>query len=128
MKHEELVTLVKEFLNAWNSQDVDKVVACYTEDLVYRDPNTRGQVQGREAMRRYLIKLFAAWKMHWELREAHGFHDENGAAVTWHATFRKPGGGKIVECDGMDLILFDGEQAKRNEVYFDRTILAPLLG
>jgi len=81
MKHQEMVRLAKEFLNAWNSQD-----------------------------------------------EAHGFKDENGGAVTWHATFQKPSGGKIVECDGMDLILLDGEQAKHNEVYFDRTILAPLLG
>ena len=128
MKHQELVSLAKEFLNAWNSQDVDKVVACYTEDLVYRDPNTRGQVRGRDAMRRYLTKLFAGWKMHWELREAHAFKDENGGAFTWHATFQKPSGGKIVECDGMDLVLLDGGQAKRNEVYFDRTILAPLLG
>jgi len=128
MKHQELVHLAKEFLNAWNSQDVQKVVACYTEDLVYRDPNTRGQVKGREAMRRYLTKLFAGWKMHWELREAHGFQDENGGAITWHATFQRPSGGKIVECDGMDLILLDGEQAKHNEVYFDRTILVPLLG
>jgi ketosteroid isomerase-like protein len=128
MKHQELVSLAKEFLNAWNSQDVEKVVACYTEGLVYWDPNTRGQIEGREAMRRYLVKLFAGWKMHWELREVHGFQDEDGAALTWHATFQKPGGGKIVECDGMDLILLQGEQAKRNEVYFDRTILTPLLG
>ena len=128
MKQQELVRLAKEFLNAWNSQDVEKVVACYTEDLVYRDPNTRGQVKGQDAMRRYLTKLFAGWKMHWELREAHGFKDENGGAVTWHATFQKSGGGKIVECDGMDLILLDGEQARHNEVYFDRTILASLLG
>ena len=128
MKHQELVRLAEEFLSAWNTQDVEKVVACYTEDLVYWDPNTRGQVKSREAMRHFLTKLFAGWKMHWELREAHGLKDDNGAAVKWHATFQKPSGGKIVECDGMDFILLDDEKAKHNEVYFDRTILAPLLG
>jgi hypothetical protein len=33
-----------------------------------------------------------------------------------------------VEADGMDLVLMDGELVKRNEVYFDRAVLAPLLG
>lgn len=35
-------------LSAWNEQDVDRVVACYTEDCIYRDPNTRGAVAGRD--------------------------------------------------------------------------------
>jgi ketosteroid isomerase-like protein len=36
-------------LSAWNSHDVDRVVACYTEDCIYRDPNTRGII-GRSAL------------------------------------------------------------------------------
>lgn len=29
--------------------------------------------------------------------------------------------------DGMDLVVIDGDRIKRNEVYFDRAVLAPLL-
>lgn len=124
----ELRAVSERFLSAWNTQDVENVVACYTDDVVYRDPNTRGQVQGADAMRHYLRKLFAAWQMHWTFREAHAFGERNGAAVLWHASFRKPGQEQTVEADGMDLVLLRGDRIERNEVYFDRVALAPLVG
>ena len=70
-------------LSAWNDHDVDRVVACYTEDCVYRDPNTRGAVAGREALSRYLTRLFRDWRMHWSLREFFAFGDggSRGTAV-----------------------------------------------
>jgi ketosteroid isomerase-like protein len=115
------------FLSAWNSQDVEKVVACYTDDVVYRDPNTRGEVKGADAMRRYLRKLFAAWKMHWTLREAYALADKDGAAVLWHASFRMADRERTVEADGMDLVLLHDDRIRRNEVHFDRVALAPLM-
>ena len=124
----QIVALKKRLLSAWNRQDVEAVLACYTEDLVYRDPNTRGEVKGRDAMRRYLRKLFGAWEMNWALRESFPLANTDGAAALWHASFRRPGGDRTVEADGMDLVLLDGERVKRNEVYFDRAVLAPLIG
>jgi nuclear transport factor 2 (NTF2) superfamily protein len=50
--------LAERLLEAWNSQDVDQVLDCYTADVRYRDPNTRGFVEGGEQLRRYLTKLF----------------------------------------------------------------------
>jgi uncharacterized protein (TIGR02246 family) len=120
--------LVARFLAAWNSQDVERVLATYTEDVRYRDPNTRGHVEGREAMSRYLRKLFAAWQMTWAQREIFQLAGADGVAFLWHATFRRHGGSQVVEADGMDLALVRGEQLARNEVYFDRAALAPLLG
>jgi len=114
-------------ISAWNIQDVDKVLAVYTEDLVYIDPNTHGEINSRQAMRRYLTKLFAAWEMHWTLRTIYALKDINGAAVRWHATFKKAGGKETVEAEGMDLVIFEGNRIKRNEVYFDRAALASLL-
>ena len=43
----EAVRLSDAILSAWNEQDVDTVLSCYTEDCVYLDPNTRGPVVGR---------------------------------------------------------------------------------
>ncbi len=123
----ELVEVAERFLAAWNSQDVEAVVACYSADVAYRDPNTRGEVMGADAMRRYLRKLFAAWRMHWTLKEVHAFADRSGAAVLWHASFRKAGEEQVVDAEGMDLVLMDGDRIKRNEVYFDRAVLAPLM-
>ena len=126
LTRDELETLARHFLDAWTSQDVEAVLACYTTDLVYRDPNTRGSVIGCDNMRRYLTKLFSSWSMTWSLREAHAFRDSEGAAILWHATFSKAGQRSGVEADGMDFIALRGRLAYRNEVYFDRTILSEL--
>ena len=60
-------------------------------------------------------------------REAYPFADKDGAALLWHASFRKPGKEKTVEADGMDLVLLQRGLIQRNEVYFDRVALAPLM-
>jgi ketosteroid isomerase-like protein len=120
--------IARQVLEAWNTRDVERVVACYTPDLVYRDPNTRGAVRGADAFRRYLRKLFAAWRMHWSAREVFPLAATSGAAVLWRATLTPAAGGATVEVDGMDLVVLDGERLQRNEVYFDRAALAALLG
>ena len=127
MEQSKILALATKCLEAWTSQDVDAVVSCYSEDLIYLDPNTRGEVRGRDAMRRYLRKLFSNWQMTWALREMFLFDKEEGGAFLWHATFKKPGGEKMVEADGMDLVIMEGDLIKRNEVYFDRAVLAPLI-
>lgn len=127
MELEQLKAISEPLLAAWNDQDPDRVVACYTDDLVYIDPNTRGAVEGAEAFRRYLTKLFRAWQMHWEVKETFPLKDTDGAAGLWRASFRRVGGEAEVQVDGMDLVLIEGDRLRRNEVYFDRAALAPLL-
>jgi len=116
--------LTIRWLAAWSAQDIDGILACYTPDLVYVDPNTRGAVEGSEAMRRYLTKLFAAWEMTWAPREH--FHHEQGSTVLWHATFRRAGESAMVEADGMDWVEYRNGLICRNEVRFDRSIFAQL--
>jgi len=123
MDREEAMTLIETILTAWNSQDVDKVVSCYTADCVYRDPNTRGAVEGHEALRRYLTRLFERWTMHWSLREYFPFTDGDGGAFLWHAQLTPASGGKTAEIDGMDLAVVRDGRLSRNEVYFDRMVL-----
>lgn len=123
-----LRALAEEFLSAWNSQDVDKVLACYTEDLIYRDPNTRGEVRGREAMRRYLTKLFNRWQMTWSLREAYPLEGQEGVAILWSASFRRADSEPTTHSDGMDLVLLRGGRIERNDVYFDRLSLMTAAG
>lgn len=125
-QRERILALAEQVLAAWNTQDVERVVACYTTDLVYRDPNTRGQVVGADAMRRYLAKLFSKWTMHWSLREAYPLAERDGVAFLWRASFQSETGSATVEADGMDLALLNGDRIERNDVYFDRVILAPL--
>jgi ketosteroid isomerase-like protein len=127
MDRQQMFTIAEELLGAWNSQDVERVVSCYTPDLDYRDPNTRGSVRGADAMRRYLTKLFARWQMHWSLREAHLFADGRGCVVLWHAALRTPGSDTGIAIDGIDFVEVEGDRIARNEVCFDRALLAPLM-
>ncbi len=127
MDNSQMYQLAEKILSEWNTQDVSRVVAVYTDDVTYVDPNTRGPVEGSESLRRYLTKLFARWQMHWSLREAYLFDDKNGCAVLWHATFRKAEGGLTVETDGMDFVRVRDDRIERNEVRFDRAVLAPLM-
>jgi ketosteroid isomerase-like protein len=124
MDRKQMLSLVEKFLAAWNSQDMDRVLAIYTKDLEYKDPNTAGAVRGRAAMRRYLIKLFSAWRMTWWLREAALLEGGEGCTVLWSATFQRASGGPRVRVDGMDLVELQGDLIYRNEVMFDRTMLS----
>lgn len=119
--------IARRVLDAWNAHDVERVVACYTPDLVYRDPNTRGEVRGADALRRYLRKMFATWRMHWTAREIFPFAGTDGTATLWHASLQPLASDSAIEVDGMDLVLLEGDRLKRNEVYFDRAALAALL-
>ena len=127
MTEKRIKDLADGFIAAWNTQEVDKVAACYSQDLVYIDPNIRGQITDQSAFRGYLAKLFAAWKMHWTIRDVQVFKEIDGAAARWHAKLQLAGGGKTVEVDGMDFIAFKGDKIQRNEVYFDRMAIAGLL-
>lgn len=127
MDQQHAIRLAERLLESWNTQKVERVVGCYTDDVRYRDPNTRGFVEGSDALRRYLTKLFDRWQMHWALREAYPFQDAEGAAVLWRATLRPRDGDSEVEIDGMDLALVEGNRLSRNDVYFDRAALASLV-
>ncbi|MFA6451119.1 MAG: nuclear transport factor 2 family protein [bacterium] len=125
MTKEELIELSEEVLNAWNNQDVEMTLGCYTADLIYRDPNTRGNIEGADAMRSYLKRLFGVWDMNWELRKVFPFSDSDGGAFLWSATMGKDGG-KAVVVNGVNLISLENGLIKRSDVYFDRTALAQL--
>jgi hypothetical protein len=127
MTRTDLDRVAREVLEAWNTQQVDRVVACYTPDLVYRDPNTRGAVLGADAFARYLAKLFATWRMHWAPREVFPLAGADGAAFSWRARLTLVGTDAGADVEGIDLAILEGDRLKRNEVYFDRAVLAPLL-
>ena len=123
MDRDKALQLAERFLGAWNVQDVDAVLDCYTEDVAYLDPNTKGHVEGHDAMRRYLARLFQGWNMHWSLREFFLFEGGDGGAFLWRAKLTPAAGGDTKEVDGMDLVVLRGDRMCRNEVYFDRAVL-----
>lgn len=124
----DLAGLTDRVIDAWNRQDVDQVVSCYTDDCRYVDPNTRGEVQGRDALRRYLSALFARWQMHWTITERHEFTPHaglRGGAFLWRAELAPRGvPAPAHTITGMDLVLVRGDLLWRNEVYFGAQVSA----
>jgi ketosteroid isomerase-like protein len=111
---------------AWNSQEVDRVLETYADDFRYVDPDTRGAIEDRDGLRRYLTKLFAAIRAHTDVREVHQLAGSEGVLVLWSATVRRADGPEEVELNGVDVIHFSGERIASHEIYFDRAALAPL--
>jgi len=123
-------SVAEQFLAAWNSHDVSVVLSTYTADLVYRDPNTRGEIHGQNALGRYLKKLFDRWHMIWTLREMYPLatpEGDAGTAVLWRSEINLRQGSPTIEIFGMDLVKLRDHKVARNEVYFDRALLTPLL-
>jgi len=111
-------------IEAWNTHDASRVLDCYTGTLVYSDPNTRGEIHGAPAFRRYLTTMFSLWEMHWEVKEIYPLRDVDGASALWSATLRLRAGGSPIDIRGMDLALVENDRLSRNEVYFDRMAIA----
>ena len=122
-----LERIADDVLSAWNTQDVERVVACYTDDLVYLDPSTRGPVVGADSMRAYLKKLFSRWTQTWAPEEIFPLEGDNGVAIRWTGNLAPSGESRSVEISGLDLVILEGDLVKRNEVYFDRSPLAAFL-
>jgi ketosteroid isomerase-like protein len=127
MSSRDVAHYLETFLDAWNSGEPERVAAIYTENLDYIDPNTRGRIRGRASFLRYLARLLSSWKMTWSAKEVYPLVDTDGWAVLWRAVIRTPDGGAEITLDGMDLIVMEGDKIARNEVYFDRSLLAPLM-
>jgi ketosteroid isomerase-like protein len=122
-----LQRLADQVFSAWNTQGVERVLSCYTDDLVYLDPNTRGEVVGRDAMGAYLTKLFDRWTMTWQGGEVFPLDQTDGVAIRWSGTLAPAGESRSVDISGLDLVILEGDLVKRNEVYFDRSPLASLI-
>jgi hypothetical protein len=119
--------LAGHVLDAWNSQDVERVVETYAQEFSYVDPDTRGAITDRDALRRFLTKLFANVRAHTTAREALPLSGGDGVALLWSATVSLAAGDKRVEVDGVDIVRLDGERIADHQIYFDRAALAPLL-
>jgi steroid delta-isomerase-like uncharacterized protein len=115
----ELSSFINDWLEAWTLQDIEKLLSFYSEDMEYLDPNTRGSIQGRDAFRRYAVKLFAAWpEMKWSAKEIFTHSGGGSCTVTWRAEITKQDG-QTLTLNGMDLLFIDAVKITRNEVYFD---------
>ncbi len=102
------------WLKAWTDKDVDRLVAFYAEDCVYKDPQTAAGLTGRVALRQYLTGLFAATPpMTYTPDET--WPIPGGFCGRWYCEIGEGGAGGRLR--GFDLVILDGDRIALNEVY-----------
>lgn len=111
MSPEDKTAFNADWLAAWTAKDVERLVAFYAEDCVYKDPQTAGGLTGRAALKAYLQQLFAATPaMTYTPDEI--WSTEDGFCGRWYCEIA--GGGRL---RGFDLVVLRGREIALNEVY-----------
>jgi ketosteroid isomerase-like protein len=102
------------WLAAWTAKDVEALLAFYTPDTLYFDPQTAAGIVGHDALRAYLTALFASTPPMTYTPET-VWSIENGFCGRWYCTFEGPDGPARMR--GFDLVEFEGDRIGWNEVY-----------
>jgi ketosteroid isomerase-like protein len=77
MTEQQAQTLAREWIDAWNDHDLDRILAHYAEDVVLTSPlaaerlgDPSGSVRGKAALRAYFAMGLAAFpELHFDLRD-----------------------------------------------------------
>ena len=103
------------WLQAWSDKDVEGLLAFYSADVAYRDPQVPQGLSGREALRGYLTELFASTPpMTYEPDEV--WATDAGWCGRWYCAMAMPDG-TTTWLRGFDLVVLQGTEIALNEVY-----------
>jgi steroid delta-isomerase-like uncharacterized protein len=133
-ENEQLPAAVRRYVLAWNTHDVDAVLATLGAGGTYADPSTSGPLQG-PALRAYLDGFFAAFPdVRFEIVSA----VPDNARVTFEWLMRGtntgplradlPPTGTAVALPGIDVVILDGDRIASVQGYFDQHALFAQLG
>ena len=102
------------WLKAWTDKDVERLVSFYTEDAIYKDPQTAHGLKGQDQLRAYLTEMFAATpQMVYTPDET--WDIENGFCGRWYCEVSE--GDTKSRLRGFDLVILRGDKIAVNEVY-----------
>lgn len=112
----------EKWLPAWTGDDPERLAEFYSEDTLYLDPAVPQGIRGKAALLSYFRKLLAR-NPDWVWSQIEGIPLEGGFLNKWLA--RIPMGDAVVEVVGVCFVQLDtAGRIRRNEVYFDRSLLA----
>ncbi len=128
LEDREIFDATRRCIDAWNSLDLEAVLATYSEDVIYQDPGSGGRVVGKERVRRYVRRFLEVWEMKFRVTEDRRIAGSNAQVCLWEAEVRRRiGAGVVVTTSGMDIIhVNEAGELSRDEVYTDRVPLMQL--
>jgi steroid delta-isomerase-like uncharacterized protein len=124
-----LEKVIDAYGEAWNSHNVEAILAMHTEDSVFENHTSGGRGIGKEAIREILKGVFAAFPdIRFDARRTYvrdGLVTQEWTAsgtlatpYTKGATTVQPTGRKV-SWNGVDVIPFTGDLVARKDVYVD---------
>ena len=132
--YNEATEVTRRYHAAWNGRDADALVAAFTEDGRFCNPDTNPGVGG-EALAEYIkglwsafpdfhIELFNAGEIepglvahHWLVKGTNTGQGVDGSALT----------GRALTLRGASIIRLDGEKIVSDQCYFDRVAVSEQL-
>ena len=134
---EQLHELIGRYNDAWNSHDVDAIVAMHAPDMVFENHTAGEQAEGEEALA-HIASIFESWPdIEFQTRRLYVREDLVVQEWTARATHVKPlsrgeivaePSGKRIEWNGMDVIPFQDGKVKRKDVYSDSVSILRQVG
>ena len=133
-----LEKVIAAYGDAWNSHDVEAILAMHTEDSVFENHTSGGKGVGKAAIREILKGIFSTFPdIHFEARRT--YVRDGLVAQEWTATatlavpFTKGSAtvqptGKKISWNGVDVIPFTGNLVARKDVYVDSAGFLRALG
>jgi len=132
-----LERLIGRYNEAWNSHDLDAIMAMHAPDMVFEN-HTAGESARGDAVREHVGAIFETWPdIRFETRRLYardGVVTQEWTATATHANTMRRGElvaeptGKRIEWRGVDVIPFEDGMIKRKDVYSDSVSILRQVG
>jgi len=128
---------IDRYNEAWNSHDLDAIMAMHARDMVF-DNHTAGESATGEDVRAHIGSIFETWPdIEFTTRRLYVREDlvvQEWTATATHANTMRRGDlvaeptGNTVSWDGLDVIPFEDGLVKRKDVYSDSVSILRQVG
>ncbi len=132
-----LAEVIGHYNDAWNSQDLDAIMAMHAPDMVFAN-HTAGESATGGEVRAHIASIFETWPdLRFETRRLYvreGLVVQEWTATATHTNPMRRGDleaaptGRTISWDGIDSIPFENGLVKRKDVYSDSVSILRQLG
>jgi steroid delta-isomerase-like uncharacterized protein len=125
------MSVVREFEKAFNRQDVDALLACFTERAIYRD-NFYGDHAGKDSLRSMFQRMFReGHDYHWSMEVVVDSPTRSTAEWTFAYVVSEAvprSAGRKIRFTGMSVFELEGGRIARYREHFDTGVALLQLG
>ena len=125
---EHLLDVVERLTRRWDERDIEGTLAYYTDDVDYQEVGAGRSIQGKDALREYLVSYFKAFDSRWVITSHDRLEGKDAIIANWDMEVWRPGSDRRIMTRGMDILTVRGDQVCSDIVHFDRMQLQPLMG